>query len=176
MIGLSTAKVRHRLWHLHVDVCPLQCDGAPFDFTVTDVPALRKWWCIMLIENFDLGSHGKLFAHWTDASKALLRGEVPPVFKLKKRRRDDIHEGPLDNIVAGVAWLRQNAGLLRGKVVKPSFQNMDATGQQELLGYVFQMMKKKNLRKLLSPKALPRLQVTVTRLTGSRKGCLWGME
>ncbi|CAL8270078.1 unnamed protein product [Arctogadus glacialis] len=57
----------------------------------------------MLIENLDLGSHGKLFAHWTDTSKALLRGEVPPVFKLKKRRRDDIHEGPIDNIVAGVA-------------------------------------------------------------------------
>ncbi|CAL8292533.1 unnamed protein product [Arctogadus glacialis] len=38
-----------------------------------------------------------------------------------------------DNIVAGVAWLRQNAGLLRGKVVEPSFQNMDATEQQELL-------------------------------------------
>ncbi|CAL8383711.1 unnamed protein product [Arctogadus glacialis] len=83
----------------------------------------------MLIENLDLGS----VAHWTDASKAPLRGEVPPVFKLKKRRRDDIHEGPLDNIVAGVAWLRQNSGLLRGKVVEPAFQNMDATEQQELL-------------------------------------------
>ncbi|CAL8250247.1 unnamed protein product [Arctogadus glacialis] len=87
----------------------------------------------MLIENLDLGSHCKLFAHWTDASKALLRGEVLPVFKLKKRRRDDIHEGPLDNIVAGVAWLRQNAGLLRGKVVEPAFPNMDAKEQQELL-------------------------------------------
>ncbi|CAL8303145.1 unnamed protein product [Arctogadus glacialis] len=87
----------------------------------------------MLIENLDLGSHGKLFAHWTDTSKALLRGEVPPVFKLKKRRRDDIHEGPFDNIVAGVAWLRQNAGLLRGKVVEPAFPNMDAKEQQELL-------------------------------------------
>ena len=35
--------------------------------------------------------------------------------------------------MAGVAWLRQNAGLLRGKVVEPAFQNMDATEQQELL-------------------------------------------
>ncbi|CAL8315247.1 unnamed protein product [Boreogadus saida] len=87
----------------------------------------------MLIENLDLGSHGKLFAHWTDTSKALLRGEVPPVFKLKKRRLDDIHEGPLDNIVSGVAWLRQNAGLLRRKVVEPAFPNMDAKEQQELL-------------------------------------------
>ncbi|CAL8350009.1 unnamed protein product [Boreogadus saida] len=42
-------------------------------------------------------------------------------------------EGPLDNIVAGVAWLRQNAGLLRGKVVEPAVRNMDAKEQQELL-------------------------------------------
>ncbi|CAL8310347.1 unnamed protein product [Boreogadus saida] len=41
--------------------------------------------------------------------------------------------GPLDNIVAGVAWLHQNAGLLRGKVVEPAFPNMDAKEQQELL-------------------------------------------
>ncbi|CAL8300599.1 unnamed protein product [Boreogadus saida] len=41
--------------------------------------------------------------------------------------------GPLDNIVAGVAWLRQNAGLLRGKVVEPAVQNMDPKEQQELL-------------------------------------------
>ncbi|KAJ4933553.1 hypothetical protein JOQ06_030379, partial [Pogonophryne albipinna] len=47
----------------------------------TDMPALRKWWCVMLMENFDLGSHGKMFAHWTETSKALLRGEVPPVFR-----------------------------------------------------------------------------------------------
>ena len=44
-----------------------------------------------------------------------------------------IKQGPLDNIVAGVAWLRQNAGLLRGKVVEPAFPNMDAKEQQELL-------------------------------------------
>ncbi|KAK5902655.1 hypothetical protein CesoFtcFv8_007891 [Champsocephalus esox] len=28
---------------------------APYDFTITDMPALRKWWCVMLMENFDLG-------------------------------------------------------------------------------------------------------------------------
>ncbi|KAG8004737.1 hypothetical protein GBF38_016612, partial [Nibea albiflora] len=57
-----------------------------------DMPTLRKWWCVMLIENFDLGSHGKMFAHWTDMSKALLAGEVPPVFRLKKRKVDDMTE------------------------------------------------------------------------------------
>ncbi|KAJ4942686.1 hypothetical protein JOQ06_005203, partial [Pogonophryne albipinna] len=42
---------------------------APYDFTIIDMPALRKWWCVMLMEHFDLGSHGKMFAHWTETSK-----------------------------------------------------------------------------------------------------------
>ncbi|CAL8353571.1 unnamed protein product [Boreogadus saida] len=52
------------------------------------------------------------------------------------RRAEDAavpRRGPLDNIVAGVAWLRQNAGLLRGKVVEPAVRNMDPKEQQELL-------------------------------------------
>ncbi|XP_051800546.1 uncharacterized protein LOC110972427 isoform X1 [Acanthochromis polyacanthus] len=61
---------------------------APSDFTVMDVPSLPKCWCVMLMENSDLGSHGKMFAHWTDNSKALLQ----PVFHLKKRKMDDITE------------------------------------------------------------------------------------
>ncbi|KAF3844474.1 hypothetical protein F7725_007637 [Dissostichus mawsoni] len=63
---------------------------APYDFTIIDMPALRKWWCVMLMENFDLGSHGKMFAHWTETSKALLQGEGPPVFRVRKL--DDITE------------------------------------------------------------------------------------
>ncbi|KAJ4938563.1 hypothetical protein JOQ06_003176 [Pogonophryne albipinna] len=65
---------------------------APYDFTIIDMPALRRWWCVMLMENFDLGSHGKMFAHWTETSKALLRGEVPPVFRVRKKKVDDITE------------------------------------------------------------------------------------
>ncbi|KAI4797723.1 hypothetical protein KUCAC02_024904, partial [Chaenocephalus aceratus] len=65
---------------------------APYDFTIIDMRALRKWGCVMLMENFDLGSHGKMFAHWTEKSKALLRGEVPPVFRVRKRKVDDITE------------------------------------------------------------------------------------
>ncbi|KAK1904425.1 TRMT1-like protein [Dissostichus eleginoides] len=53
---------------------------APYDFTIIDMP------------NFDLGNHGKMFAHWTETSKALLRGEGPPVFRVRKRKLDDITE------------------------------------------------------------------------------------
>lgn len=66
---------------------------APYDFTVRDMPTLRKWWCVLLMENFDLGSHGTKFAHWTDTAKAILRDEVPLVFCLKRRKVDDVTEG-----------------------------------------------------------------------------------
>uniref|UniRef100_A0AAV2LIX1 SAP domain-containing protein n=1 Tax=Knipowitschia caucasica TaxID=637954 RepID=A0AAV2LIX1_KNICA len=51
-----------------------------------DMPTLRKWWCLLLMETFDLGSYGKLFAHWTEEAKAMLRGEVQPVLRVKKRK------------------------------------------------------------------------------------------
>ncbi|XP_057712976.1 uncharacterized protein LOC130929649 isoform X2 [Corythoichthys intestinalis] len=76
---------------------------APFDFNITDMPTLRKWWCILLVENFELGCHGKLFAHWTNEAKALLQGEVPPVFRLKKRKYDTIAEGVQDKEM----WTRE---------------------------------------------------------------------
>ncbi|KAI4831064.1 hypothetical protein KUCAC02_002665, partial [Chaenocephalus aceratus] len=75
------------IWQLYGNDCGIfmlmggYLIDAPYDFTITDMPALRKWWCVMLMDNFDLGSHGKMFAHWTETSKALLRGEVPPVFR-----------------------------------------------------------------------------------------------
>uniref|UniRef100_A0AAV2IYK6 Ubiquitin-like protease family profile domain-containing protein n=1 Tax=Knipowitschia caucasica TaxID=637954 RepID=A0AAV2IYK6_KNICA len=59
---------------------------AQFDFTVEDMPTLRKWWCLLLMETFDLGSYGQLFAHWTEEAKAMLRGEVQPVLRVKKRK------------------------------------------------------------------------------------------
>ncbi|KAK7895205.1 hypothetical protein WMY93_020530 [Mugilogobius chulae] len=62
--------------------------NAPFDFTIKDMPTLRKWWCYLLLETFELGGYGKLFAHWTEEASAKLRGEVDPVFRLKKRKRE----------------------------------------------------------------------------------------
>ncbi|KAK1890658.1 Chaperone protein DnaJ, partial [Dissostichus eleginoides] len=73
-----------------VKISAKDATGRLAKFLRIDMPALRKWWCVMLMENFDLGSHGKMFAHWTETSKALLRGEGPPVFRVRKL--DDITE------------------------------------------------------------------------------------
>ncbi|XP_052395260.1 uncharacterized protein LOC127943106 isoform X2 [Carassius gibelio] len=65
---------------------------APFDYTILDMAELRKWWCVMLMENFRLEQHGKLFVHYAEESKAFLRGEQQPVFRLRKRRFEEISQ------------------------------------------------------------------------------------
>ncbi|XP_050924844.1 uncharacterized protein LOC108874548 isoform X1 [Lates calcarifer] len=66
----------------------LVLDGQ-FDYSVHDMPVLRRWWCLLLLENHGLDSHGKVFAHWTRECQALLTGKHSPIFRLK-RKRDEI--------------------------------------------------------------------------------------
>ncbi|KAJ8364846.1 hypothetical protein SKAU_G00136770 [Synaphobranchus kaupii] len=56
--------------------------GAHFDFTVHDMPVLRRWWCVVLIENLQLEGHGKRFAHFKDEGRATVCANVPPVFRI----------------------------------------------------------------------------------------------
>ncbi|KAA0723999.1 hypothetical protein E1301_Tti023113 [Triplophysa tibetana] len=73
---------------------------APFDYTIQDMVELRKWYCVMLMENFGLDRHGKLFAHYTEESKAFLRGDQQPVYRLQKRKLEEIsQEEPFDGQV-----------------------------------------------------------------------------
>ncbi|CAL8323103.1 unnamed protein product [Arctogadus glacialis] len=44
---------------------------APFDFTVKDMPVLRKWWCTVLLENCHLDGHGRRFARFTEEAKQM---------------------------------------------------------------------------------------------------------
>ncbi|CAL8385589.1 unnamed protein product [Arctogadus glacialis] len=45
---------------------------APFDFTVKDMPVLRKWWCTVLLENFHLDGHGRRFPHFMEEAKQMV--------------------------------------------------------------------------------------------------------
>ncbi|KAJ8364844.1 hypothetical protein SKAU_G00136750 [Synaphobranchus kaupii] len=60
--------------------------GAHFDFTVHDMPVLRRWWCVVLIENLQLEGHGKRFAHFKDEGRATVCANVPPVFRIPQKR------------------------------------------------------------------------------------------
>ncbi|CAL8384975.1 unnamed protein product [Gadus morhua 'NCC'] len=59
---------------------------APFDFTVKDMPVLRKWWCTVLLENFHLDGHGRRFPHFMEEAKQMAAGLLPSVFRLKRKR------------------------------------------------------------------------------------------
>ncbi|XP_073341926.1 uncharacterized protein [Pagrus major] len=66
-------------WYLILD--------APFDFTVDDMPVLRRWWCAVLMENLHLEGHGRRFAHFTEEGKDMIHGLLSPVFRLKRKRK-----------------------------------------------------------------------------------------
>ncbi|CAJ1057685.1 uncharacterized protein LOC117250826 [Xyrichtys novacula] len=50
-----------------------------------DMPVLRRWWCLLLLENNSLNSYGKIFAHWTKECQELIAGKHTPVFRLKRK-------------------------------------------------------------------------------------------
>ncbi|XP_076580283.1 uncharacterized protein LOC143316287 [Chaetodon auriga] len=61
--------------------------GAEMDFTVHDMVGIRRWWCATLVENFQLEGYGRRFAHFTPEGQATLSLNVPPVFRVSRKRR-----------------------------------------------------------------------------------------
>ncbi|XP_054596462.1 uncharacterized protein [Nothobranchius furzeri] len=63
--------------------------GVPFSFTERDMAHIRKWWCISLMERFQIDGHGQRFAYWTNEAKALLQGSLQPIYRIPKARNGD---------------------------------------------------------------------------------------
>ncbi|XP_073729942.1 uncharacterized protein [Misgurnus anguillicaudatus] len=61
--------------------------NSPFDFSIHDMAELRRWWCVIVMENLDLEGHGRKFAHWTDMAKAVVMGKLQPVFRIPRKRK-----------------------------------------------------------------------------------------
>ncbi|KAI9536851.1 hypothetical protein NQZ68_030072 [Dissostichus eleginoides] len=47
---------------------------------------LRRWWCVILVENFGLEGYGKKFAHYSEEGRATLSDNVPPTFRISRKR------------------------------------------------------------------------------------------
>ncbi|XP_054587519.1 uncharacterized protein [Nothobranchius furzeri] len=63
------------------------CTSSPPSFTEEEMPAIRLWWCIQLMERFGIegyGRHGQRFAFWTEEASLLLQGTLQPVFRVPK--------------------------------------------------------------------------------------------
>ncbi|XP_033988883.1 PWWP domain-containing DNA repair factor 3B-like [Trematomus bernacchii] len=59
---------------------------ASFDFSIHDMSLLRRWWCVILVENFGLEGYGKKFAHYSEEGRATLSDNVPPTFRISRKR------------------------------------------------------------------------------------------
>ncbi|XP_049340633.1 uncharacterized protein LOC125804900 isoform X2 [Astyanax mexicanus] len=66
------------------------CTNTPFIFTENDVPLIRQWWCILLMERFQIEGHGQRFAFWTDKASRLLQGTLQPLFRVSRSITSDI--------------------------------------------------------------------------------------
>ncbi|XP_016344334.1 uncharacterized protein LOC107690489 [Sinocyclocheilus anshuiensis] len=76
-----------------------------FQFQEMDMPLIRKWWCLLLMERFKIDGYGQRFAFWTDEARSLLQGTLQPIFRVPRKRA--ITE---DAIIYGLAGL-QNLSL-----------------------------------------------------------------
>ncbi|XP_034060447.1 uncharacterized protein LOC117538676 isoform X2 [Gymnodraco acuticeps] len=59
---------------------------ASFDFSIHDMSLLRRWWCVILVENFGLEGYGKRFAHYSEGGRATLSDNVPRTFRISRKR------------------------------------------------------------------------------------------
>ncbi|XP_041834121.1 structural maintenance of chromosomes protein 5-like [Melanotaenia boesemani] len=104
------------------------CTDTPFDFTESDMPAIRRWWCVQLMERFCIEGHGHRFAFWTEESKALLEGRLTPVVRLPRSRTTQEHPFIRD-LKPALQWLRDNHSSLKGDFQEPAFLRMSPSHQ-----------------------------------------------
>ncbi|XP_016337461.1 uncharacterized protein LOC107685400 [Sinocyclocheilus anshuiensis] len=125
------------------------CTSCPLTFTEEEVPLIRQWWCIQLMERFCLEGHGQRFAHWTEEASQLLQGTLEPVFRVSKststkqspsRRvvaEEDTDKVQQPTIVRDLHtawyWVHNHRDLFRGAVTEPAFLQMNSESQQNAL-------------------------------------------
>ncbi|XP_036420845.1 uncharacterized protein LOC118804444 [Colossoma macropomum] len=61
--------------------------GMEFEFQEMDMPLIRKWWCLLLMERFKIEGHGQRFAFWTDEARKLLQGTLQPVYRVARQHQ-----------------------------------------------------------------------------------------
>ncbi|XP_051996379.1 uncharacterized protein LOC127653649 [Xyrauchen texanus] len=104
-----------------------------------DIPVIRRWWCLLLMENFALGGHGRWLAHWAEEAMAVgscltdsepmngpgeieygvgaLEGVTPP---------HNLENGNMmSSIRKGVEWLKENHQLMKSKYLPPRIDCME---------------------------------------------------
>ncbi|XP_058613392.1 sentrin-specific protease 1-like [Onychostoma macrolepis] len=125
------------------------CTSWPLTFTEEEVPLIRQWWCIQLMERFCLEGHGQRFAHWAEEASQLLQGTLEPVFRVSNSTttkqtpsRRVVVEEDTDKVQQPTTvrdlhtawyWVHNHRDLFRGEVTEPAFLQMNSEDQQNAL-------------------------------------------
>ncbi|CAM4650150.1 unnamed protein product [Leuciscus chuanchicus] len=120
------------------------CTGAMFHFLDTDIPSIRKWWCLQILEKFSIARHGQnfgqRFAFWTEEAEQLMAGTLPPIYRISrpqivKEEQVEVEELPLTlkHMYQAEYIVRNSLGLFTGQVQEPSYMLMDHDDQMEAL-------------------------------------------
>ncbi|KAK7175568.1 hypothetical protein R3I93_002479 [Phoxinus phoxinus] len=130
------------------------CTSCPLIFTEEEVPLIRQWWCIQLMERFCLEGHGQRFAYWTKEASQLLQGTLEPVFRVSKstttklslNKRVVVEEDTdkvqqpiiVRDLLTALYWVRSHRDLFRKEVTEPAFLQMNGDQQQNALRKVLE--------------------------------------
>ncbi|XP_035847045.1 uncharacterized protein LOC118493041 [Sander lucioperca] len=114
------------------------CTGAQFHFLDSDIPSIRKWWCLQILEKFSITRHGQhfgqRFAFWTEEAKQMMAGNLPPIYRIPRPHKEEqveVEELPLTvkDMYTAEYIVRNNPGLFKGRVHEPSFVWMNHDDQ-----------------------------------------------
>ncbi|KAK7939071.1 hypothetical protein WMY93_002397 [Mugilogobius chulae] len=82
----------------------------PFWYKEKDIPKIRKWWCLTILERFQIEGYGQMFAHWTKEAQALLEGLHEPVYRvLKLQKVEHVVQGKKNGDIVNSAAFRRQA-------------------------------------------------------------------
>ncbi|XP_048059636.1 PWWP domain-containing DNA repair factor 3B-like isoform X2 [Megalobrama amblycephala] len=64
--------------------------GTGFQFQEMDMPIIRRWWCLLLMERFQIDGYGRRFAFWTEEARSVLEGKTLPLFRVERRTTSNV--------------------------------------------------------------------------------------
>ncbi|XP_073804049.1 PWWP domain-containing DNA repair factor 4-like [Danio rerio] len=64
--------------------------GIRFQFQEMDIPIIRQWWCLLLMERFQIDGYGHRFAFWTEAARSVLDGKILLLFRVKRKTTSNL--------------------------------------------------------------------------------------
>ncbi|XP_076878360.1 uncharacterized protein LOC143527196 [Brachyhypopomus gauderio] len=125
-------------------------DSCGIFMLMSDMPLIRRWWCVQLMERFSIEGHGQRFAYWAEEAPLLLKGNLEPLFRVPRStvgplQSDGLAESDstaknnsnqpriMRDLKRALCWIHSHTELFAGKVTEPAVMKMSAEDQQNAL-------------------------------------------